>query len=735
MPNTTSPDLSVLVPTYGRPGALDALLSALDAQSLPAHRFELVVVDDGSPQPVEIDESQYAFSIQLLRQENQGPAAARNTGLAQVQAPLTLILNDDAIPAPNLLEEHLRAHAELFEEGEDDVAVMGSFPFTAEALKSPFVQLLANSNLLFSFTELQHNQMHDWMFFWTCNISLPTATLRAVDGFDAERFRDAIVEDVELGYRLEQRFGLRVLYREDLVAQHDHVLDIDGYMARMRRLGINLAKMYQKHEDPKIVWCDPSIRVVPDFSRKLQATYESYLEALDRLVTRVRQFDADHLGKSIENTAFEELVSLIRRVGMAPFSRGMLEQLLGQDPGAIVEAGPTPDLLTSVIVVSHDSIDQTTRCLEALRATAQAEYPTQLIFVDNGSSDGTREFLAEQRDVHLIANTQNVGAPAARNQALAVATGDYVAFMDNDVFVSERWLERLLYHAQVDPRSGFIGCVADRAGHKQAIDYPGDSSMESITDFANARYAAMRRKFEVVPMLSSFLILARRPVIDAVGGFDERFSPWGFEDDDISLRAWLGGYTNRVAKDVFVRHEPYAGVVKARAHGDLLERNWVRFARKWGLEDAGYGDYSQLAPLLEVDWPEDELHVDPASEERAGHGILACPDWDVESLQAVLEEVAPLVTGAEGAPLFLRVHFPDTDALEAGLTNLEAAYSATLPDGADLDVRLIDNPDPELARTEALLLCANATLVGADAAGVEWMSRVGLPALPQLAQH
>jgi len=145
-----APELSVIVPTYGRPETIRTLLADLDLQTLAPDRFEVVVVDDGTPTPIEVDATLHAYALKLLRQPNAGPGAARNLALEHVRAPLTLILNDDAAPAADLLERHLAAHADC----EPKTALLGSFRFTRAALRSPFVQILQSSNLLFDFPSL-----------------------------------------------------------------------------------------------------------------------------------------------------------------------------------------------------------------------------------------------------------------------------------------------------------------------------------------------------------------------------------------------------------------------------------------------------------------------------------------------------------------------------------------------------------------------------------------------------
>jgi GT2 family glycosyltransferase len=598
------PELAVVIPTYGRPETIRELLAQLDFQTLAPERFEVVVVDDGTPVPIALDASEHAYSLTLLRQANAGPGAARNLAFEHVRAPLTLILNDDAVPAPDLLEKHLAAHSTCAPK----TALLGSFNFTARALRSPFVQLLQASNLLFDFPSLVHGRRLDWQHFWTCNLSLPTQALREVGGFDAVTFREAIAEDVELGYRLSQR-GWKVEFRSDLVCEHDHVLNARGFFERMVRLGVNMSKFAGKHARPELLHFPEGCTAGPAAFAKLQHSVESFYPMQVELVAKLERLDRDHAGKHLPADLIAQLCGLVRRVSLVGYWAGILQHHEGASPLETLRDGPRAEGLTSIVMVSYNALDKTRKCIEALRRTADERFVTELIVVDNGSSDGSAQWLAAQSDLRLIQNADNLGAPKARNQALARARGEWIVVMDNDAIVSPGWLERLRFHAQVDARSGCVGPLSDRAAHGQQIPYEGAFDFDSLAKFAGEHGARNHRRGRQQNVLTSFLLLMRREVLDTIGGFDERFSPWGFEDDDFTLRATLAGFRNRCALDVFVRHEHYGGA-KAARHNDLLQRNWCEFAGKWaGRPDAKYGDYSVLEPALKRSFERSELFV------------------------------------------------------------------------------------------------------------------------------
>ena len=108
----TTPLVSIVIPTYARPERLRECLAALSRQTMPADTFEIVVVDDGSPQPVvpPADTAAAGPTIRIIRQPNAGPSAARNRGVAEARGELIALTDDDCLPTPAWLESLVSAH-------------------------------------------------------------------------------------------------------------------------------------------------------------------------------------------------------------------------------------------------------------------------------------------------------------------------------------------------------------------------------------------------------------------------------------------------------------------------------------------------------------------------------------------------------------------------------------------------------------------------------------------------
>jgi glycosyltransferase involved in cell wall biosynthesis/Flp pilus assembly protein TadD len=252
---------------------------------------------------------------------------------------------------------------------------------------------------------------------------------------------------------------------------------------------------------------------------------------------------------------------------------------------------PTGDELASIIIPCCNELDYTKLCVESV--LRHSREPFELIFVDNGSIDGTAAYLQEMRDRNgsaravIIRNDSNRGFAAACNQAVACARGTYVVFLNNDTVVTSGWLARMIAWALRDwPRVGLVGPMSNYAPPPQRAvnDYPTLDAMEA---FAANHCRAHAGKGMRVERLTGFCLLARREVLHQVGGFDERFGSGFFEDDDLCLRAAQAGFQLILAQDVFVHHfgsRTFKGLgIDGR---EQLKKNLEQFREKWGDERA-----------------------------------------------------------------------------------------------------------------------------------------------------
>ena len=129
--------------------------------------------------------------------------------------------------------------------------------------------------------------------------------------------------------------------------------------------------------------------------------------------------------------------------------------------------------LTSIIIVTFNQVEFTQQCVESVRR--MTDEPYELIFVDNGSTDGTVAYLESVGAARVIRNQVNRGFPAAVNQGIAVATGDRVLLLNNDTIVTTGWLGRMIATLERDPKIGLVGPCSNFVGSEQQVDVNYDS--------------------------------------------------------------------------------------------------------------------------------------------------------------------------------------------------------------------------------------------------------------------
>ena len=232
------------MPTYNRSDLLGRALHGLLEQSLAPEQYEIVVVDDGStdatPQVVAAVAAP-AARLRYFRQENKGPAAARNYGVREAKGEIVLFTGDDCFPVPTLLEEHLRTYDQ-----EGDVGVIGHVAWHPELEVTPFMSFL-EEGIQFGFKHIEDPENVPFWSFYTSNCSVRKSRLDRVGGFD-EDFPYAAYEDIEVGYRM-QRKGLRLVYRPAALTYHHHATTLERYLQRQRLAGRAAVIFWRKHPE------------------------------------------------------------------------------------------------------------------------------------------------------------------------------------------------------------------------------------------------------------------------------------------------------------------------------------------------------------------------------------------------------------------------------------------------------------------------------------------------------
>jgi GT2 family glycosyltransferase len=239
----------------------------------------------------------------------------------------------------------------------------------------------------------------------------------------------------------------------------------------------------------------------------------------------------------------------------------------------------------SVVVLMHNNVPMSQRCLEAL-SQAVADLDHEVILLDNASTEDTepiRECASLFQRFRFLRSDENVPFSAANNRGASEASGRWLLFLNNDVFVGRESIKRLLAPLPEDKTIGITGArllfpderSVQHAGIGQMLwGYPSNYGVG-----AGPTDPRVRQRCERFALTGAMLCLPR-DVFQEVGGFDERYI-WGFEDIDLCLEirsAGLGVVYEPEAVGIHVESATLKVTQKCDLNGNyrLYRQRWDR---------------------------------------------------------------------------------------------------------------------------------------------------------------
>ncbi len=224
----------------------------------------------------------------------------------------------------------------------------------------------------------------------------------------------------------------------------------------------------------------------------------------------------------------------------------------------------------SVITLTLNKLEYTKNFIESLKKYTN---DFELIIVDNGSTDGTVEYIKSMPDIKLIQNAENNGFSKGNNQGIEIAQGEYIGFLNNDILLYPNWFEacKKVFENEnagfVSPRH--INPHYDNTNPKKYIKY-----------FQGFHYDKPYEKSFDECVFSC--VITKREVLDKIGVFDENFFPAFFEDNDLKYRAIEAGYGIYVTNEAGFYH---FGSVTSTDHSENLEKNRAYYYAKHPLAE------------------------------------------------------------------------------------------------------------------------------------------------------
>ncbi len=220
--------------TYNRAALLERVLDACFEQSAGDDAYEIILVDDGStdatPQTIERARARATCAFTVVTQPNSGLARGRNAGIERARGERIIFIDDDVLPLPNFVEEHLRGA----ERHPGSIVRGGAIEAeSADDLPPP----------IWSIKNYSGN------YFWTTNVSVPLATIRGIGAFD-ESFSEYGWEDIDVGLRLRAA-GVRAVFHPQALVFHvkprPSPAGIDRMVAQARAQARTAVQLVRRH--------------------------------------------------------------------------------------------------------------------------------------------------------------------------------------------------------------------------------------------------------------------------------------------------------------------------------------------------------------------------------------------------------------------------------------------------------------------------------------------------------
>jgi GT2 family glycosyltransferase len=209
----------------------------------------------------------------------------------------------------------------------------------------------------------------------------------------------------------------------------------------------------------------------------------------------------------------------------------------------------------SIVIICWNDLKVISQCLESVFSETD-QIPFEVIISDNGSSDGSLDYIRQHfLTVRIVENGENLGFARGNNAGIAASHGEYVLILNPDTIIRDRALEKLVAFADSHPEAGAFGCrVLNPDGSFQNPARPIPTLFGYLISalylrslgrlsprFDSDVYAGWEgRSKRAIGYQSGCCIMFRRDILTTLHAFDERFF-FHFEESDLCYRIWKSG--------------------------------------------------------------------------------------------------------------------------------------------------------------------------------------------------
>ena len=237
------PKVSIVIPTLNRASTLEDTIDKIESQTIPTDIYEVIVVDNASTDDtlrvLEAKSRKYP-NLRFFFQPKPGAAATRNAGLRRASGEIVLLIDNDILAEPDLIERHLEYHSQHAR-----ASVIGNVTAPWKDSVDPFLRYLRHRGIYDAYSVA--SGPIDFSYYHTGNVSTPRSFLLEAGCFN-EYFFIYGMEDIELGSRL-QNVGVQMINGERARATHHYFPTYEEFIDRCEQAGYSLGKLIELHPE------------------------------------------------------------------------------------------------------------------------------------------------------------------------------------------------------------------------------------------------------------------------------------------------------------------------------------------------------------------------------------------------------------------------------------------------------------------------------------------------------
>lgn len=212
---------------------------------------------------------------------------------------------------------------------------------------------------------------------------------------------------------------------------------------------------------------------------------------------------------------------------------------------------------TSIIIINYKTPELTINCIQSLFALPNPEN-REIILIDNASNDGSIEKVEAKfgNKIKIIKNKTNLGFAGANNQGAAMASGEFLVFLNSDTIIQDNFLSKC---AKILSDNSEIGIISPRLklpnGENQKASFGKFPTLYSLLTQKTKNEPQINNQadFHLSDWVSGCALMISQKLFKELGGWDDHFFLY-YEDIDICKRATLQGYKSAIALKTSIIH-------------------------------------------------------------------------------------------------------------------------------------------------------------------------------------